>query len=224
MRRRSSILALSAVLALLGFLVVVQLRSQAINTGLNALSVQELGELVGNVTTRNNQLRDEVQALQQQRDALRATVNRGDSSATQVRSDLTRILGWSGAVPVTGAGARITIEGNLPGEAIEQLVNELRNAGAEAISVGGVRLVPGVVASGAAGAVTVDGEPLQDPALIEAIGQPETLSGSLTRAGGAIAQLAAGYPDVVITVESQDRLTLPATDRDLTPRLGKPTL
>ena len=161
MRRGSSRLAVSVVLLLLGFLVVIQLRSQATNVGLNALSVQELGELVANVTSRNNQLRDEVQTLQHQRDGLKSTVNRGDSSAVQVRSDLTRILGWSGAVPVTGTGARVTIEGELPGDAVELLVNELRSAGAEAISVGGVRDVPGVVASGPLGAVTVDGLPLR---------------------------------------------------------------
>ena len=38
--------------------------------GLNALSVQELTELVANLTTRNNQLRQEIAALQQQRDAV----------------------------------------------------------------------------------------------------------------------------------------------------------
>jgi uncharacterized protein YlxW (UPF0749 family) len=224
MRRPSSILAMSVVLTLLGFLVITQLKSQSPNVGLNGLSVQELGELVGNVTTQNNELRDEVDTLQQQRDSLKSTVSRGDSSAIQVRQDLTRILGWSGAVPVTGTGARVVIEGDLPGDAIEQLVNELRNAGAEAISVGGIRVVPGVVASGSAGAVTVDGTLLRAPATIEAIGQSEALSGSLTRAGGPIAQLAGRFPDVVITVDSEDRLTVPATTRDLKPRFGRPTL
>jgi len=93
MRRPSSILAMSLVLTLLGFLVITQLKSQSPNVGLNGLSVQELGELVGNVTTQNNELRDEVDSLQQQRDSLKSTVSRGDSSAIQVRQDLTRILG-----------------------------------------------------------------------------------------------------------------------------------
>lgn len=224
MRRRSSIVTFSAVLMLLGFLVFAQANSQAPNVGLNGLSVQELGELVANVTTQNNDLRGEVDSLRQQRDQLTSTVSHGDSSAQQVRTDLTRILGWSGAVPVTGTGVRVTIEGQLPGDAVELLVNELWNAGAEAVSIAGVRLVPGVVASGPAGAVTVDGVALGDPATIDAIGQPEALSGSLTRAGGPIAQLAARYPEVVITVDSEDRLTLPATTRDLAPRFGRPTL
>jgi len=222
--RRSGRLAVSLVLFLLGFLVVVQYQSQAASTGLTALSVQELGELVANVTTRNNQLREEIDTLQHQRDALAATVERGDSSATQVRSDLNRILGWSGVVAVTGTGVRVTIEGALPGDAVELLLNELRNAGAEGMAIGDVRLVAGVVASGADGEAMIDGAPIANPAVLVAVGQPEALSGSLTRAGGPIAQLAARYPDVVVTVETVDRVTLPATERSLAPTLAHPRL
>ena len=48
---------------------------------------------------------------------------------------------------------------------------------------------------------------------LEAIGAPEQLTGSLTRSGGVIAQLAATQPDVVVTVTPVDRLELPATTR-----------
>jgi uncharacterized protein YlxW (UPF0749 family) len=224
MSRRAGQLAMGMMLCLLGFLVVVQYQSQSSSAGLNALSVQELGELVANVTTRNNQLRDEIGTLQRQRDSLAASVQRGDSSASQVRTDLDRILGWSGAVPVTGSGVRVTIDGELPGDAVELLLNELRNAGAEALAVGDVRVVPGVVANGAAGSVLVGESPLTDPTVVVAIGQPEALSGSLTRAGGPIARLAARFPQVVIEVETADRVTLPAADRPIAPVLGKPRL
>jgi uncharacterized protein YlxW (UPF0749 family) len=224
MRRTSGRLAVTAVLVLLGFLVVVQLRSQAANEGLTGLSVQELGELVANLTTRNNQLRDEIRTLESQRDAVTGAVERGDTSALQIRTDLNRVLGWSGALPVTGTGVRVTVDGPLPGAAVNQLLNELRNAGSEAIAIGTIRVVPGVVVTGPAGSLLVTGIPLAEPLEILAIGQSEVLSGSLTRAGGPIAQLAARYPGVVITATAEDRLTLPATDRDLNPQLAKPRL
>jgi uncharacterized protein YlxW (UPF0749 family) len=224
MRRGRNRLALGLVLLLLGFLVVVQLRSQAADSGLNALSVQELGELVGNLTTRNNQLREEIGTLQQQRDSVAAAVNRGGTSATQIRTDLTRILAWSGALGVSGSGVRVVVDGQLPGDAVELLLNELRNAGAEAISVGTVRVVPGVVVSGPARSLVVSGVPLAEPIHLLAVGQPETLAGSLTRVGGPIAQLAGRYPDVTITVTSADRVEVPATDRSLDPVLGTPRL
>jgi uncharacterized protein YlxW (UPF0749 family) len=224
MRRRTSLLTMTAVLALLGFLVVVQLRSQAADDRLNALSVPELGELVANLTTRNDQLRQEIRTLEAQRAAVEAAANRGDTSAGQIRSDLDRVRGWSGALGVVGPGVRVTVEGDLPGDAVEQLLNELRNAGAEAIAIGGTRLVPGVVVSGPAGALVIDGRPFTEPVEIEAVGQGETLLGTLTRAGGPIAQLAAQYPETVIPVVGADRLDLPATGRDLDPILGSPRL
>ena len=224
MRRRPAQLALTAVLFILGVLVVAQFRSQAADPGLSALSVSELTELVANVTTRNNQLREEIATLERQRATVAAAVARGDTSSTQIRSDLNRVLGWSGVLPVTGSGIRITVNGPLPGDAIELLLNELRNAGAEAAAIGGVRIVPGVVATGPAGAVVVRGVPLVDPLVLSAVGQPQVLAGSLGRAGGPIAQLNARFPDVVVSVVAVDLVTVPATDRDLTPHLAHPRL
>jgi len=127
-------------------------------------------------------------------------------------------------LPVSGSGIRITVNGPLPGDAVELLLNELRNAGAEAAAIGGVRIVPGVVATGPAGAVVVRGVPLGNPAVLTAVGQPQVLAGSLGRAGGPIAQLNARFPDVVIAVVAVDLVTVPATDRDLTPQLARPRL
>ena len=224
MRRRPAQLALTAVLFILGVLVVAQFRSQAADPGLSALSVSELTELVANVTTRNNQLREEIATLERQRATVAAAVARGDTSSTQIRSDLNRVLGWSGVLPVTGSGIRITVNGPLPGDAIELLLNELRNAGAEAAAIGGVRIVPGVVATGPAGAVVVRGVPLVDPLVLSAVGQPQVLAGSLGRAGGPIAQLNARFPEVTVSVVAVDLVTVPATDRDLTPHLAHPRL
>lgn len=224
MRRGSGRLAMSVVLLVLGFLVVVQLRSQSSNQGLATLSVQELTELVANVTTRNNQLREEIRSLERQRESVATAMERGDTSAVQIRTDLRRVLGWSGALGVSGVGVRVVIEGPLPGDAIEQLLNELRNAGAEAIAIGAIRVVPGVIVSGPADSRVVSGIPLADPIEILAIGQPESLAGSLARAGGPIAQLAARFPDVGITVNDADSVEVPPTERDLYPVLGSPRL
>ena len=106
--------------------------------------------------------------------------------------------------------------------AIEDLVNELRNAGAEAIAIEDVRVVPGTVIGGLPGALSVDDTALDDPMTIRAIGTPETLTGSLARAGGIIAQLAATAPDATIDVKEVDRMILPATVRNLVPSHGRP--
>ena len=48
--------------------------------------------------------------------------------------DLQRLRAWAGLDAVTGPGIRVTIVGGLDGSAVMELINELRNAGAEAIS------------------------------------------------------------------------------------------
>jgi len=224
MRRMPARIALTLVLFLLGFLVVAQLNAQNADKGLTALSVSELTELVANVTTRNNQLRDEIATLERQHDAVSAAVNRGDTSVGQIRSDLNRVLGWSGALPVSGPGVVVTLRGPVPGDAIELLMNELRNAGAEATAIGDIRIVPGMVASGPEGSVVVRGVPLADPIVITAVGQPQVLAGSLSRSGGPIAQLSARFPSLRVEIGTVDLVHVPATDRDLTPALGKPRL
>lgn len=224
MRRRSAQLSLAAVAFVLGLLVVAQLRSGAGSAGLEARSAQELTALVANLTTRNEQLRREVATLEREVAELTSAAARGESSVDRLRTDLARLRLWAGLDPVVGPGVRITISGPISGAGVEDLLNELRNAGAEAIAVGGIRVVPGSVVAGPAGALTIEGTRLGDPFEVEAIGSPETLTGSLTRMGGIVAQLSVRFPEAIVTVTPIERLRLPATERDLRPIHGQPTL
>jgi uncharacterized protein YlxW (UPF0749 family) len=131
---------------------------------------------------------------------------------------------YAGIDPAVGPGVSITVRGPIDGPGIEDLVNELRNAGAEAMAIDDTRLVPGVVAVGAAGSATLDARPLDDPFTLAAIGAPDKLTGSLTRPGGIIAQLSATQPEVTVEVTPLDRIHVPATDRELVPSHGHPRL
>lgn len=224
MRSRRSQLTVTVVAFVLGMLLVAQARSQTTDPGLAALSAQDLTVLIANLDTRNEQLRSEVSTLERELAELADADARGDSSVDAIREDLARVRAWAGLEPVSGGGVRLLIDGSIDGATAEYLLNELRNAGAEALAVGGIRVVPGVVVAGPAGALTVDGRALADPFEIEAIGAPEILTGSLTRIGGPIAQLAATNPDALVSVSPVDQMGLPASDRDLVPANGRPTL
>ena len=224
MGRRRNQLTIAAVAFVLGLLVVVQLRAQAGNTGLASLSAQDLTVLVANLNERNDQLAREVASLDRELATLNSNQSRGDASIDEIRSDLAKVRAYAGLDPVEGPGVTISVSGPIDGAGVEDIVNELRTAGCEAIAAGDTRLVPGVVIVGDAGTATVDGVALGDPFEIQAIGASEQLVGSLTRSGGVIAQLAATEPDVSIVVTPMDRLGLPATDRDLQPSHGQPRL
>lgn len=224
MHVRRNQLTIAAVAFVLGLLVVVQLRAQAGGSGLAALSSQELTVVVANLNEHNDQLRQEVASLERELGTLDSNQARGDASIDEIRNDLRRVRAYAGLDPIAGPGVAITIYGPIDGSGLEELINELRTAGAEAIAAGPVRLVPGVVVVGSPGAATVDGIALGSTFDLEAIGASEQLTGSLTRSGGVIAQLAATQPEVVLTVTPMDRLELPATSRDLLPSHGQPRL
>jgi len=222
MRRNRNQLTLAAVAFVLGLLVVVQLRAQASGSGLAALSSQELTVLVGNLNAHNESLRGEVASLERDLTTLSGNRDRGASSVDQALAELARIRAYAGLEPVGGPGVSVTVDGPIDGPGVEDLINELRNSGAEAIGVDGIRLAAGSVVTGTAGDLSVDGVELADSFEVGAIGPPETLTGSLTRNGGLVAQLAATYPDVVLTVTPVERMALPATTRNLLPSHGGP--
>ncbi len=224
MRRRNSQLTIAAVTLVLGFLVVVQLRSQSIGTGLEALSAQNLTVLVANLNTRNDQLRTEIATTERELADLQGARSRGESSVDQLRLDLARVRAWTGLDAVTGAGIRVSVNGMIAGAGVQDLLNELHNAGAEAIAVADVRVVPGSVVAGPPGDLSIENTALADGFEVTALGNPATMTGSLTRAGGIVAQLAATYPQVQITVLPVDVVEIPATSRDLRPAHGTPRL
>lgn len=217
-------LGVALVAGILGLLAVGQLRGQAGVPGLAGLSAQELTLLIANLADRNEQLRGDVSELSRQEARLAAANAGGVTTVGQLRSELRSIRAWAGVTAVTGQGVTINVRGAIGGEGVEDLLNELRNAGAEAIAVGGVRIVPGVVVGGGPGALSVENVALGDGFEIDAIGSPEILTGTLTRAGGVVAQIATTYPEAVLTVTPTNRLTLPATSRSLVPAYARPRL
>jgi uncharacterized protein YlxW (UPF0749 family) len=224
MHRRVSQLTIAAVAFVLGLLVVLQLRSQASDSALGQLSAQDLTVLVANLNARNDQLRREGSTLERELNTLTSNQARGDASVDEITDDLERVRAYAGLEPVAGPGVTISVEGPIDGPGVEELINELRNAGAEAIAVGDVRMVPGEVVSGTAGAIAVGDTALSPGFELTAIGAPDKLTGSLTRSGGVIAQFAVTQPDIVVTVTPVDRVELPATNRTLIPAHGRPRL
>ena len=212
----------AAVAFLLGILVVAQIRAQSGNDILAGMSSQDLTFLVANLNTRNEQLRRELATLERQLATLELGGSRGTSSVNEIRADLERIRAWAGLDRIAGDGIAITISGPIGPRAIEDLVNELRNAGAEAIAIEDVRIVPGTVIGGILGSLSVDdtalGDPLNDPRDRDA-GDADRVA----RAGRRDHRPAGGHTDPAATVdvEETDRMTLPATVRNLVPGHGR---
>jgi uncharacterized protein YlxW (UPF0749 family) len=224
MRRSRSQLAITIVAFVLGFLVVAQLRVQQTAPALAGVSAQDLTVLVGNLNTRNDQLRTEIATLDDELGELRGNQARGETSLDDLRRDLADVRAFAGLESVAGPGVAVAVDGPISAGSVSELLNELRASGAEAIAINDVRIVPGSVVSGPPGALSVEQVSLGTPFEIRAIGAPETLTGSLTRSGGIVSQLAAVESDATLTVTPLERTLLPPARRDLVPTHGRPSL
>ena len=224
MRRMRNQLTMAAVSFVLGLLVVTQLRAQASGSGLGGMSSQDLTVFVANLNAGIDERRAEIAALERDLATLAANQDRGVVSLGQVRDELSSIRAYAGLEAVVGPGVTVSVVGPIDGPTLEDLINELRGAGAEAIAIDGIRIVAGSAVTGGRGEVEVEDSRLDDPFEVSAIGGAETLTGSLTRSGGIVAQVAATSPDVTLTVTPVERLELPATKRNLVPEHGTPRL
>jgi uncharacterized protein YlxW (UPF0749 family) len=214
-------LSLFAVALFIGALLVGQLRSQARPIELSSLSAQELSALIETLSAANVDLSDAAAARREQiRDYELAEIQ-GQSALDLTREDLEEIAAFAGLRAVEGQGISILLEGSYDTVAINDLVHELRNAGAEAISVGGARVTARSVAQTGTPEIEIDGVPLEGTVEILAIGSPQGLRAALERPGGYLAFLEQ-YIDARVTITTSQDIIVPATERDLTPTAARP--
>ncbi len=94
---------------------------------------------------------------------------------------------------------------------MSDLTNELRNAGAEAISVNDVRVGPrSWYASGPERTIMLDGKQLNGPWTVRAIGASDVMYVAITRTGGIEGQFELIYPKTRFSVTKETTLDLPA--------------
>ncbi len=133
---------------------------------------------------------------------IRTTATKNASDSTEKTETLKRNNLLLGLTKVKGDGVVITLRDAQSSMQIEdasnliihdgdlrEIVNELANAGAEAIEINGERIVNSTYILCAGNVILVNGEKISSPCTIKAIGQQEKLYGALERAGGTIQQM-----------------------------------
>ena len=112
---------------------------------------------------------------------------------------------------MAGPGIAVKIDGGFDERALADLVNELRNAGAEAIAVNDARVGPrSWFAAGSPGTLVVDAKEVRGPWSVSAIGASEVLYVAMTRTGGIVGQFEVIYQRTRFAVTRETTLDLPA--------------
>ncbi|MDR7523289.1 MAG: DUF881 domain-containing protein [Armatimonadota bacterium] len=213
--------ALAVLLAVVGFLAVVQQRSrqplrQA--TDLPTWRLQELAVLVRQQETVREALQREVETLQRQVREFEAALTEGRGLSEAMARELAQYRLVLGLVPVEGPGVRVTVAedadagGVLPSAVHAQdlsgLANELWSAGAEAMAINGVRVMATTGIRSADGRLEVGDLPVAPPYRLEAIGDPAAMQAALAIRGGFVDGLRA--VGVRVEVRPEARIRLPA--------------
>lgn len=221
MAARVAQISLFAVALVIGVLLVGQLRSQARPIELSSLSAQELSTLVETISSRNVELADGLADLRDQiRDYERAVIE-GQSDLAISEEALQRIAGFGGLAAVRGQGIRLHIEGAFDATAVNDLIYELRNAGAEAIAIDDIRITAASVAVLGPRAIMIDGVEIGSTFTVNAIGSPDGLRSAIERPGGLLTLLQQSI-NARFTLNEVSDLLVPATQRDLQPQAATP--
>jgi uncharacterized protein YlxW (UPF0749 family) len=104
---------------------------------------------------------------------------------------------------------------------VNDLIYELRNAGAEAIAVDDIRITASSVAVLGTGAIEIDGVPIGQQFSISAVGSPDGLRAAIERPGGILTLLQQSI-HAVFRIETTTDLRIPGTRRDLAPQVARP--
>ena len=181
--------ALGALLAIaLGVAIATQVQLTN-ERGLSELSQTDLIRLLDDITSRSSRLDQQIHELETTRDRLLSgTGSAGEAlEQAQRRADTLGIL--AGTIGAQGPGITVSItdpDRGVSGPVVLDLIQELRDAGAESIEVGGVRVVASSYVGDARGTLSVDGQPIRRPILVKAIGDPNTLASAMTIPGGIV--------------------------------------
>lgn len=181
-------LLVGLLLGLLGFTLVVQAR-QTQTEGLASLRQSDLVQILDNVSQRSSRLEEETRELQQTRDRLRSGSDAA-SAAEQAARERLEVLGiLAGTIAATGPGIQLDIEdpdNRVTAAILLDAVQELRDAGAEAMQLEMVRVVASTSFVDGVNGVLVDGTRLTAPYRFLVIGDTQTLASALNIPGGVL--------------------------------------
>lgn len=199
-------------------------------------TIEDAEKEVGKTTSNNSGLKDEILQLREQYNntykkledteleleqtrVQAVSNNKSDKEKEEKIKQMNKLLGYT---EVNGKGIIINLDDNRdvnPDEVLNisnylvhdgdliNIVNELYNAGADAISINGQRIVSttGIMCDG--NIIRINREMVGVPITIQAIGFPELLKGQLTRPNGYLDIME--QEGVKVNVEISESITIP---------------
>jgi len=181
-------------LALLGYTLVVQLRSNNDDQGLATARQEDLVSILSDLESRDSRLQSEITSLEASQRQLTSGVSSRQAALAEAEKRADELGLLAGTLPGRGPGLKIVID-KVKASAILNAVEELRGAGGEVMELAGVDgTAVRIVASSyfvdaAGGGIDADGTRLDGPWTLWVIGSPATMQTALQIPGGVVASV-----------------------------------
>lgn len=216
----------SLVAMLIGFLASAAWITDRTQTGkLESLPVNVRERLVSGKLGAQAELtayRDQIKKLQDDNTKLQNLIAEGGRGTKELNESLQNTKLIAGLTEVTGPGITVeltdskkTVEsfldiggGVIHDTDVLKTVNELWNAGAEAVSVNGKRVGPRTNFRCVGSTILIDSIRIAPPIRIEAIGDPQTLLGAINMPGGPLEEIRSSDASMVaVSIVDKHRLS-----------------
>lgn len=205
---------------LLGFLIMLQARSFGdVSDVLNRNTRTDIFKEIQVLKTTNEGLADEINNLESQ---LSKTSN-NQEALEGVRSQIASYELLTGKKDISGPGVQVKIRGQIKSLWLIDMVNELLSSGAEAVSINSIRLtnktngfdtIPN-------GQILLNSVILNEPYVIEAIGDKDVMDTALSQQQGIIDRMKQ-LSGVEVSLEKKDLITMTQTPASLPLNKEKP--
>lgn len=173
-------------------------------------------------------LQESVAALESEIETLEDRQLQNSTTGQQLRDELQQLQAVAGTVAVTGPGIVVSLD-DAPAEEsvddpdlarvldidVQQVVNGLWQAGAEAVAVNGQRVTPLSAIRSVDFVIQVNYRPLAPPYEISAVGDDRTMASRFSEGPGGQWLRAAAGAGLEYAVHSEDDLDLPAGSTSL---------
>jgi uncharacterized protein YlxW (UPF0749 family) len=227
-RRSRTQLLVGSLFCLLGFAAAVQVGSQREGVDLGQTQESDLVRILDDVNQRQDRLQGELRDLEVLRDRLESGTDADQVALEESKAQVETLSILAGTVPAQGPGVVVQLVD--PQDAVDaslllDTIQELRDAGAEAVQVGGQRVVVSTwFADPPAGqkGVLVDGVLVPAPYEIRAIGDPRTLSAALRIPGGVVDSLRTLSGDALVA--ERDLVQVTALQPPPSPQYARPAV
>lgn len=215
-------MSITVVCIILGIMLSWQYKSIESNSKVSASQTKSLYELQKELLEekkKNENLRARNEELEQQVSEYIDAAGNNKKIEEGIREQLIRARMLAGLVDVEGPGIEITLD-NGDGEYeivydidLLRLINELRAAEAQAISINGERVVAMTEIKYTQPYMVINGRQINAPYVIKAIAEPEKLDYALNMLGGIVEiyRNSFGYK---MNVNKVDKITIPKVRDD----------